>query len=131
MAKGEHEYADFVFERFPQELKNAYLAWNELSKKEREDSITSPFFMEEYFIPELQEAKEYEKQAIEFKKQANEADQNSDSYLLLSVILSIVLFFCGIVGVTDSIVNKRVLLGIAMLIFIVATVFVARLPFIF
>jgi len=98
MARGEAEYAEFLFDRFPPELKTSVLAWDRLSEKEKSDSITSPFFMKEYSIPELLKAKEYELQATEYKKAANTADQHSDSYLLLSVLLSLVLFFCGIVG---------------------------------
>ena len=55
--------------------------------------------MEEYVVPEIEEAKVFAKQAREFKMAANQADKNSDNYLLLSIVVSMVLFFNFLTGI--------------------------------
>ena len=87
--------------------------------------------MKEYVLPELIEAKKYEEQAISFKKAANESDGHSDNYVLLSLVLSMVLFFCGMSGVAESRRNQRILLGTATFIFVVALVFIVTMPVVF
>ncbi len=87
--------------------------------------------MKEYLIPEIAEAAKYAKQAATFKKEANESDDNSDNYVLLSLILSMVLFFSGMSGVTDAYTNQRILLGVAGLIFMVSIVLIIMMPVIF
>lgn len=123
--------ADFLFDRFPRSFKKVFGAWMELDPYNNPDAPSSPFRMKEYVIPELVEAKKYEEQALAFKKAANESDSNSDNYVLLSLILSTVLFFSGMSGVTDSHRNQKILLGTATFIFVVSIIFILTMPVIF
>lgn len=131
MSNDDQRFADFLLERMPEELKVATKAWISTDPINNPNAPASPFEMKEYQIPELIEAKKYAEQANDFKKEANRSDENADNYVLLTVILSTVLFFCGIVGITDSLQNKLILLGIAMIIFIVTTIFIVGMPVIF
>lgn len=131
MSNDDQRFADFLLDRMPQELKIATKAWINTDPINNPDAPASPFEMEEYIIPELIDAKEYADKAAAFKKEANQSDENADNYVLLTVILSTVLFFCGIVGITDSLQNKFILLGIAFLIFIGASVFIIAMPVMF
>jgi hypothetical protein len=128
MSEGDQKFADFLLERMPPELKAATIAWMDTDPINNPDAPASPFEMEEYIIAELTDAKKYAEQAAIFKKKANRSDEIADNYVLFTVILSTVLFFCGIVGITDSLQNKFILLGIAFLIFIGASIFIIGMP---
>jgi len=123
--------AEFLFNRFPKSLKVAFIAWEKLDPDQNLDAPSSPFRMKEYKLPEKAEAEQYAAKATEFKKAANVADKHSDTYILLSLVLSMVLFFSGICGVIDSYTNQRILVGVAGLIFLVALFFILRMPVIF
>ena len=127
---GHTSHAEFLLERFPDGLKQAFLAWQDLDSADRH-VFDSPFEMDVYVNPEELEAKKYAIKALEFKKAANVADNNSDNYVLLSLVLSMVLFFSGICGVLDSYSNQRILIGVAALIFLTALVFVFTMPVVF
>lgn len=131
VADSNKRLAEFLFERFPDPFKNAFIAWKQLDPYNNPDAPLSPFEMKEYIIPELVEAKKYGEKALSYKKSANESDKNSDNYVLLSLVLSMVLFFSGMSGVTENIKNQRILLGIASLIFCTAVVFIVTMPVVF
>jgi hypothetical protein len=122
---------DFLYERFPPSLKTAFDAWMKLDPKNNPEAPPSPFHMEEYVLLEDTEANKYAEEAAGFKKAANESDDNSDNYVLLSLVLSTVLFFSGMSGVTDSVKNQWVLLGVAGFVFLSALVFILQMPVVF
>jgi hypothetical protein len=122
------EKAEFLRERFPEHLEVAALAWKAMDPVNNPKAPLSPMLMEEYKIPEEEDIREYAAQAKKFKLAANECDNHSDNYMLLSLVLSMVLFFCGLIGVTDSKSNKLILLGFAALIFVVTIFFVIKFP---
>jgi len=120
--------ANFLYERFPSSLKKAFDAWSTLGPYNNPNAPRSPFQMKEYVVPEVDEAAKYEKEAAAFKKAANIADNHADNYVLVSLVLSMVLFFCGLSGVTDSYSNQRILIGIALLIFFTSIIFITTMP---
>ena len=126
-----YRLANFLFDRFPKSFKEVFAKWKALDPYNDPNAPSSPFRMKEYVIPELEEAKKYDEQAATFKRAANESDNHSDNYVLLSLILSTVLFFSGMSGVADARRNQRILIGIASLIFVVALVFVFTMPVVF
>jgi hypothetical protein len=123
--------AEFLYNRFPRSFKEPFDTWMKLDPFKNPDAPSSPFTMKEYSIPELEEAKKYEEQAKSFKKAANESDNHSDNYVLLSLVLSMVLFFSGMSGVAESKKNQRILLGTASVIFVVALIFIVTMPVVF
>jgi len=84
--------------------------------------------MKEYVVPEKKEIEKFTEQALEYKMAANSSDNHSDNYMLLSLVLSTVLFFCGLSGVMDSKTNKLILIGMALTIFVVVVYFVIKFP---
>ncbi len=131
VSEGNTKQADFLYSRFPPSLKNAFDAWIIFDPYNKPNAPMSPFEMKEYVVQEVIEAAKYEKEAASFKKAANVADNRSDNYVLVSLILSMVLFFCGLSGVTNSYTNQRILIGIALLIFITSIYFIATMPAMF
>jgi len=119
---------EFYFGRFPPHLKKAALAWRKLDPMNNPDAPRSPMDMKEYVIPEQEEIDKFAKQANKFKLAANECDNNADNYMLLSLVLSTVLFFCGLSGVMDSYLNQVILVIIAGVIFSVVVYFMLTFP---
>ena len=119
---------DFLFNRFPDHLKVALIAWHKLDPLNNPDAPISPFQMKEFVLPEEAEIEKYSEEARNFKVAADQCDNNSDNYMLLTLILSMVLFFCGLSGVIDSHSNKLILIGFATAIFAVTVYFVITFP---
>lgn len=126
-----NKFADFLVDRFPPSLKEAFEVWKKTDPGNNPNAPSSPFSMKEYVLPEVNEAAKYAERAKSFKKAANVADDNSDNYVLISLVLSTVLFFSGMTGVTDSLTNKRVLIGVATVIFSFAIIAIFSMPVIF
>jgi hypothetical protein len=118
----------FLEARFPPHLKKAILAWKATDPLNNDSSPRSPFQMEEYVVPEIEEAKVFAKQAGEFKKAANQADKNSDNYLLLSIVVSMVLFFTGLAGISKSFHFQKILLTTAIVILVLVIFYLLKLP---
>lgn len=131
VSEGNARLAEFLYDRFPASFKDAFIAWQACEPATNPDAPKSPFQMKEYVVPEVNEAAKYAKQAREFKTAANIADNRSDNYVLVSLILSMVLFFCGLSGVTDSYTNQRILIGIALIIFLTSIYFIITMPVMF
>ena len=122
------ELIDFLGDRFPPHLKKAAIAWKAMDPLNNPDAPVTPMQMKEYVLPETVDIVKYTEEAKNFKMAANTCDNHSDNYMLLSLILSSVLFFCGLSGTLDSRSNQLILLGFAMTIFVISLYFVIRFP---
>lgn len=125
------EKEKFLRSRFPPHLSKATVAWKQLDPLHNPNAPISPMQMKEYVLPEEADIKKYAKEAEKFKIAANECDSRSDNYMMLSLVLSTVLFFCGLVGVTKIKSNKLILLCFASLIFFITVYFAIKFPVIF
>lgn len=126
--RGDTQLEEFLHDRFPPHLEKAALAWRKLDPMNNPDAPISPMQMKEYVMPEEAGISKFAEEANKFKMAANKCDNHSDNYMLLSLILSTVLFFCGLSGVLNSNSNRSILLGFAGVIFIVALFFVILSP---
>jgi len=131
LTDGNNELEDFLRVRFPEHLKVAAIAWKKLDPLHNPKAPASPMNMKEYVLPEQADIEKYTEEAKKFKIEANKCDNNSDNYMLLSLVLSMVLFFCGLSGVIDSRSNKLILIGFAGAIFFVTVYFIIRFPVVF
>lgn len=121
-------HARFLMNRFPQHMRKAFDAWMAKDPYRNAAAPPSPFSMPEYVLPELEEAAVYRKQSRAFKSSANEADRNSDNYLLLSILISTVLFFTGLSGFTRSGKYQKILLYTGLAVMLVVIIAMLRLP---
>lgn len=119
ISQDNQQLAEFLYERFPQELRVATDAWLATRPLENPNSPSSPFFMPEYQLPETEQSRQAEAQAAAELEQANRDDETSDRYVLLTVIFASVLFFGGIAGKFQSRVIDLVMLVISALVFLV------------
>lgn len=92
------ELADFLFERFPKDLKTPTAAWVSLNPLNNPDAPPTPFSMPEFSLQAELDSIEQARLADEYAAQANQANDIGDRYVLLTVIFASVLFFEGISG---------------------------------
>jgi len=117
-----------LFIDFPPHLKKAAMAWRQLDPLNNPDAPASPMLMKEYVVPELEEIEKFAEQAKKFKLAANESDNRADNYMFLSLVLSTVLFFCGLSGIMDSYLNQVILIILAGIIYGVVVYFMLSFP---
>ncbi len=89
---------------------------------------TSPFENEEFvngYFEKAKELSEESKQALEEGKQDN---LHGDSFRLVSVLYSLVLFLLGIVGVIKDYQSRKVLFAFSVCILILAVIYMLTLP---
>lgn len=113
------DLADFLYQRFPKELKVATDAWIATQPLKNPDAPATPFEMAEYALPETARAAELRQQAESESGLANAANEVSDRYVLLTVIFASVLFFGGISGKFQSKAIDLAMLVLAGLVFLV------------
>lgn len=122
------ELEELFYHRFRPEMKQAVDAWLKTNPLNNPDAPLHPLKMNEYVVPpEIEAGKQAE---IEQQKAAGaaEANQNSDRYVLLTVMFASVLFFGGITGTID-IPWLRQTLGVLTLAFFLSTmIFLATMP---
>lgn len=90
-------------------------------------AITSPFtqeFIDTYFTEANAKLEESEKVLA----QGRQDNANGDKFSLVTVIYSVALFLLGIVGVFKNTTNKKIVLAISFVCFIVAVVFMCTIP---
>jgi hypothetical protein len=116
----------FLHERFPKELRVATDAWLALKPLQNPDAPASPFDMPEYQLAEEDEARRLDQLAAQKADEANQANEQSDQYVLLTVLFATVLFFAGISGkfqwqmidlVMLALSATMLILGLVLLVF--------------
>ncbi len=88
--------ADFFYNRFRPELKRAIDAWLATRPFQDPQAPPHPFVMEEYSLEPEQEAKRLGEESAQKFDEARQANENSDNYVMLTVLFTSVLFFGGI-----------------------------------
>lgn len=128
VSQEDQKLADFLFERFPPELKGATDAWLTLEPETNPNAPPSPLAMPEYILEQSEESEKLSIMAVEFFKQATHANLISDNYVLLTVIFASVLFFGGISGKFQTRVIDISMLILAFVLFTVGVVVMLRYP---
>ena len=120
--------ADFLYKRFPPELKTATDAWLAEDPFTNPDAPDSPFKMPEYRLQEEVAAEEMEQLAVEKFAEAGRADEHADNYVLLTVIFAMALFFSGISGKFQWRVIDAVVLALGAIVLLGGLVLLAQMP---
>ena len=127
-AANETELADFLAERFTEPLATAFPVWLESEPLQNPDAAASPFDLAEYDIPELGQAQEADARADAKYEEALANNQRGDNYTVLTVAFAAVLFFAAMSGRMKSTRGGDVLLGLALLLFLVASSILVAYP---
>ena len=98
LSAGNDDFADFLYQRFPPTLATASEAWLATKPLTNPDAPPSPFDMPVYSLPKSQEAQASRDLAESQFAKANEYNEVSDLFVLLTVLFATVLFFAGVSG---------------------------------
>ena len=104
------ELATFYEERFRDEFKIAFEAWLATEPVNNPDAPDTPFDMPEYHIGQADDAARLETEAEEKFAEGTAANQQSDDYILNTVILASVLFLGGLVSRFSSMTARWVII---------------------
>ncbi len=94
----------------------------------KENSITSPFYDDDYIAGYFTGANELLTQAQDYLKQGQADNANCDAFGLVTVIYNVVLFLLGIAGYLNHKAYKYAIIAIALVAFVAATVYMFTLP---
>lgn len=103
------------------------IAWA-MDQAEATGEFVSPFDKEGYQDSYYTEAQEYLDTADELLEQGKADNTAGDSFNLVTVIYSVTLFLLGIVGIFKNLPNRVIVLCVAILAFIIATIYMWTLP---
>lgn len=124
----QHRLSGFLFLRLRPEFRPAVLAWLALNPERDAAAPATPFEMPQYHLAATERAAAQERQAEDYGRQARQANQRSDNYVLTSVAFATVLFFAGISTQLRRRRSRSVALVLAVLVLTGATVTIATFP---
>ncbi|MEJ2710499.1 MAG: hypothetical protein P8074_23005 [Anaerolineales bacterium] len=119
---------NFIMDRFRPEMKPAVEAWIATEPLKNPEAPSSPFAMAEYTSAAQDEADRLLGVAEQSLQDAQAANQNSDNYVLLTVMFASVLFFGGISTKFDMFKIRAALIAFGILIFTAGLVILATYP---
>lgn len=126
--QGQKDVEELLYRRFRPEMKLAVDAWYRTDPLTNPDAPAHPLKMSEYVVAAEIDAVQQAELEHKYSAAAQEANRNSDNYVLLTVMFASVLFFGGITGTIDSPWLRKTL-GILALAFFMGTVtFLATMP---
>jgi len=120
--------ADFLYQRFPPELKAATDAWLAEDPLNNPNAPSSPFDMPEYRLSEQDAAEQSDQLSVQKFEDAGQADEHADNYVLLTVIFAMVLFFSGISGKFQWRVIDGAVLALGLIVLLGGLVFLIQMP---
>lgn len=92
------------------------------------DDMNSPFQVEGTYEQYFVTANDLLEQSREYLEQGKMDNANGDAYNLVNVIYSVVLFMLGIVGIFKRIPNRAIVLLLAVIGLILATIYMCTIP---
>ncbi|HHT9127115.1 MAG TPA: hypothetical protein ACFYD6_15060 [Candidatus Brocadiia bacterium] len=126
--QGDEGVEKFLFDRFRPEMKKAVDAWLKTDPLNNPTAPPSPFHMAEYVQKELAEAKRQDELAGQQLIAAQEANETSDTYVLLTVLFASVMFFSGICGTFQSRWLRLIVLSIALALLMFTMIALGTMP---
>jgi hypothetical protein len=118
----------FLATRFRDEFRPAFDAWIATDPLTNPDAAETPFQHIEYSLASARDSERLAAEAETSTLEARAANQRGDNYVLLTVLFAIALFFAGVSGKLDRVLNSAIALGIAVVILGIAAVVMATYP---
>jgi hypothetical protein len=127
-SEGNEALADFLYQRFPSELRTATDTWLATDPLNDPNAPSSPFDMPAYRLQEEDAAEQLEKLSETKFAAAAEADEYADNYVLVTVIFATVLFFSGIAGKFQWRAIDGAVLALGIVVLLIGLVMLAQMP---
>jgi hypothetical protein len=126
--KNDTKLSDFYYERFRPEMKAAVDAWLKTDPFKNPNAPLNPFRMKEYNKTYTLESQQFSKKMQMGLQNAQNANNVSSNYVLMTVIFSMSLFITGIIEKTAKFRLRLILLGMAVLTTLLAISVVLLFP---
>jgi hypothetical protein len=121
-------YSGFLYARFRPEFRPAVHAWLAEDPTTNADAPPSPFAMEEYVLAARTEGLELDRKADAAAARALGAADRKDSYVLVTVMCSSVLFLGGVGSKLSSSRARGLMLGLAVAVLVATGAVLASFP---
>lgn len=128
LVRHEQTLSDFYYKSFRPDMKLAVDAWLKTDPLNNPNAPNNPFVMDEYNRTYVLEAQQFAKESDTNLDEAQQANKNSDNYVLMTVIYSSVLFVGAILEKLFTKQIRLILLLIALGITSIATTVVVFMP---
>lgn len=115
-ATGNDRLAGFYSQRFRPEFRKVFDAWLATEPMTNPQAPATPFALPGYRSEHWQHARELQNQSKALFEAGHRANHYADNYVLGTVVLATVLFFCGIIPQFSDFRFRVALLGIAILL---------------
>jgi hypothetical protein len=127
-AAGETGLADFYRQRFRDEFRPAFEAWEALDPLNNPDAPASPFALPEYRLAADAEAQQLKDEAHDTFEDGESANDTSDTYVATTLFFAAVLFFAAISERFSFLPARLALLTLAGVGLVVGVAVVATQP---
>jgi hypothetical protein len=127
-SENNQQLADFLFQRLRPEFKPAFEAWLATEPMKNPSAPRTPFVMKEYSLAAEKEARQLSQEEAKKFTEARQANEISDTYLLVTVIFSVVLFLSGITAAFERRKLRMAVLALSVVTMTAATIAMAYLP---
>jgi hypothetical protein len=117
-ASSNDRLAEFYNQRFRPEFRQHFDAWLATRPLSNPQAASSPFELPGYRTEHGERARDLEKQSKALFEAGHRANHIADTYVLATVLLATVLFFCGIVQQFQESRTRIFLLTLAVVLFV-------------
>lgn len=117
----EGSISGFIFHRFRPEFRPAVDAWLRTQPFVNENAPATPFVLPVYRLSADAQAEGLERAAEKMSRQAREANQHADNYVLTAVLFALVLFFASVADRSRG-RRSQILLFVSAAVGLVATI---------
>jgi hypothetical protein len=117
-ASGNDRLTEFYYQRFRPEFRQFFDAWLATQPLSNPQAPGTPFDLPGYRSEHGQQARDLERQSKALFEKGHHANHVADTYVLGTVLLATVLFFCGIVQQFKVFRTRVFLLALALLLFV-------------
>ncbi|HVK60114.1 MAG TPA: hypothetical protein VM432_01140 [Bdellovibrionales bacterium] len=125
---GDKQLAEFVYNRFPDNLKRATDLWLQSKPLKNPHAPRSPFVTSVYEVPARKEADKAMKESTQHSALGDEATDNANSFVFVSVLFTTVLFLASIATKMTSKILEEALLGFSLVFFVLSLGSLMTLP---
>jgi hypothetical protein len=128
-AASQLKYDTLLFTSVSEDL-NTAIVWSAEQNAADPDVFTSPFDSEDYQNALYGAWSEEDDKSIAHFAAGDAADKNGDALTLTTVLMAISLFLLGVAAVARQLRVQLILIGVAMVIYVVSLVMTFNVPFI-
>jgi hypothetical protein len=128
VGEGKPQLANFLLQRFRPDMKAVTEAWLATRPQENPAAPPTPFAMPEYALAADKDATQWRAEEGQALAEARAANTIADTYRLLTVLYSLVLFLSGIATAFQQHRVKMVVLALAVMLMIVTAARMVFLP---